>query len=111
MTTMAAPTASRFDYVTANDVFAKLTDGTTIRIEEWHDGIVSLAEQLARRDSWAGFLVLDLGEDSVAGTSTDCVSVDPDTDDRVTLFNRGIRALENARDALLATGYSDDARA
>lgn len=91
-----------------NDVFASLTDGGSIAVEEWPAGDL---EQAAKRASDEGVLLLEISEDSVGGAPTDRVSLHPDESNRLALIDRGIQALENARDALKACGYVDfDAR-
>jgi hypothetical protein len=108
MTTTTEPT-SRFDYVTPNEVFAALADGDSVSVVEWPRGdLVAHAQWLERRENGTeGVLLVEVDEDCVGGTVTDRVSMHPDEDARIKLLNRGIRAMENARDALIQAGYVD----
>jgi hypothetical protein len=105
ITTAATEDASRFRYVTPNDVYASLVGGGSISVEEWPRGdLRAMAPNLERTES--GVLILEVADDT-EGVPMDRVSIHPDEGHRLALIEKGIRALENARVALKAVGYVD----
>jgi len=103
--TPASP-ADRFGCVTPYDVYGELAVGGGISVTEWAGGdLRSAAKRLGDKE---GVLLLHLDRDEVDGAPYDEVSVHPDESDRLDLFDRAIRALENAREALKACGYVDN---
>jgi hypothetical protein len=96
-------TPDRFEYVTPNDVYARLAGGGSVSIEEWPDGdLCALAERLRQR---SGVVIVVPGEDS--GNPMDLVTIHPDEGARLALIDDALRALGNARAALTHTGHVD----
>lgn len=105
--------AERIEYVTANDVFAGLRGGGSVSVEEWPGG--DLVPVAARASGRRGVLLVELVDENGEWSATsvdpggpnDTVSMHSDECDRLALLDRAIEALQNARAALLAVGYTD----
>lgn len=105
---------STIKYATANDVFASLTNGGSISIEEFPGGDIAQAalsadRSIARKDSDGAAIIVELTRDSVEHDPIDTVWFHSDQGDRLAVITRARAALDAAEAALKAVGWVDNA--
>lgn len=110
-TETTSPSAARFDYVNVHEIYAALTDGGSISVEEFPRGEIVEAAKRAEDSAYDAHapLVMSLTRDSVGGAPFDTVWFHPDQDDRLDVITRARAALDAAEAALEAVGYVNKA--
>lgn len=106
------PVPSPIQYAVAKGVFAALSSGASISVEEFPRGDAADAAQRAAdrmREDGDSAVVLSLTRDVVGGAAIDTVWFHPDEDAKLEVIDRARAALDAAEAALESVGYVDNA--